>query len=206
MYWILGWNLQKRLPAAGKMSNPAQVVILGEDERHSRLVSAWVRNRIPGFPIRNIRELPMSNGKGSGAQRVLVQYGREFHIHSARQARKWLIVIIDADNFTVQQRLQQLADQLQASEGGHPGNASANGDQIARLVPKWSIETWILFLDGETVDEERSFKTNHRQWDRMLKPAARQILELTKLDRLPSNCLGSLAHGVGELRTLTLKD
>ncbi len=188
------------------MSNPAEIVVLAEDVRQFRLVRAWVGNRVPSFPMRNIHALPMSNGRGSGEQRVLLQYEIQVLAHLTRHARKWLIVVIDADNLTVQDRLNQLAQQLRESEDGRVRGSNADLGQVARIIPKWSIETWILFLNGENVDEDTRYKNENREWDQLIKPAALRLSELTAQANPPEDCVPSLAHGVGELRKLSLED
>src|ERR1039458_4803568 len=84
-----------------RMSNPAQVIVLAEDTRQTRLVKAWVRRRRPDLSPSVIRVRPMAQGRGGGAQRVLDNYEPEVRAHLMRHASKWLIVVIDADNETV---------------------------------------------------------------------------------------------------------
>ncbi|WP_260446280.1 MULTISPECIES: hypothetical protein [unclassified Nostoc] len=63
------------------------------------------------------------------------------------------MVLIDADKKTVEERLKKLDDALiedlqqirQAKEA------------IAIFIPKRNIETWIHYLQGETVDEETEY-------------------------------------------------
>jgi hypothetical protein len=188
------------------MSNPAQVIILAEDARQSRLTRAWIRARVPAFPRNNIRESEMAWGKGSGSQQVLRQYEVEVKAYLSRHARKWLIVVIDADNLSVQERLDQLTRELRKSEHDNVRNFRPDAEQVARLVPKWSVETWILSLNGENVDENTRYKNANRDWGELIRPAALTLSEWTARTSFPADCIPSLTGGIGQLRRLTLED
>lgn len=188
------------------MSNPAQVIVLAEDIRQSRFIKAWIRERIPQFPSRNIRESPMSNGSGSGAQRVIAQYKSEVMAYLTRHARKWLIVVIDADNLSAQDRLNQLANELLQSVEERIRRCLVNSEQIAHLVPKWSVETWILFLNGEAVNKDTRYKATNRDWDKLIRPASVQLCEWTMQNNPARDCIPSLEYGIRELRKLTFED
>jgi hypothetical protein len=148
----------------------------------------------------------MSQGRGSGAQRVLNQYAVEVRAYLSRHARKWLIIVIDADNFSVHDRLTQLAQNLRESQDERVRNCRADSEQIARLLPKWSIETWILFLNGETVDELTRYKNLNRDWDQLTTPAAAQLNESTAQVNPPNDWIPSLVHGFSELRRLKIEN
>lgn len=64
-----------------------------------------------------------------------------------------LVVVIDADKYTVADRLHQLDTALE--EDSQPRRQEE--EQIAIFVPKRNIETWIYYLQGETVDEETAY-------------------------------------------------
>jgi hypothetical protein len=130
------------------MSSPAQGIALAEDIRESRFAKAWIKERVPQFPSRNIRESPTLNGKARGAQKVLAQYESEVTAYRAPQARKWLTVVIDTGNLSVQDRLNQLAKELQQSEDESFRRCLVNNEHVAHLAPKGSVGTRILFLPG----------------------------------------------------------
>lgn len=147
----------------------------------------------------------MSGGHGSGEQLVRKQYVSEVRAHLIRQARKWLIVVIDADAMTVENRLRQLSQELQQSEDTRVRNCKVEAEQIARLIPKWSIETWILFLNSEQVTETTAYKRTNRNWDEMIKPASAELSRLVHRQQiLDASCIPSLRRGVEELRRLTV--
>ena len=62
-----------------------------------------------------------------------------------------LIVIIDGDDQGVDGRKRSLSRAC-ADRGVTP---PGDGDRVLVCVPTWNIETWLAFLQGETVDETR---------------------------------------------------
>jgi hypothetical protein len=110
-----------------------------------------------------------------------------------------LIVVIDADTNSVRERLKQL-DQVLHDTGKQA--VDAEGEQIARLIPKRNIETWILCLNGHVVDEETDYKQRH-DWNKLIPPAAETLFQWTRsADKPPQHCMNSLRSGVKELKRL----
>ena len=81
-----------------------------------------------------------------------------------------LIVGTDADEQTVQQRVLRLNEMLQ--EVGHEPRASH--ERLALWIPRWNIETWLLFLSGRDVHEAANYKGQAREVDP--KAAAREFI------------------------------
>jgi hypothetical protein len=187
------------------MSNPAQVTILAEDRRQSRLVRAYLRRRLPDLPQRNVKDAPMAGGAGSGAQWVTNRYAIEIRAYCARQAHKWLIVVIDADSKSIQDRLLELHRRLEEADDRRLREFRVETEKIARLVPKWSVETWILNLNGEIVEEGLSYKREHRRWDELIQSASSELSDWARAKgKPPVRCTPSLVHGIQELRRLSL--
>ncbi|MGA2167367.1 MAG: hypothetical protein ABSG62_04095 [Terracidiphilus sp.] len=154
----------------------------------------------------------MAKGRGSGAQWVIDHYEAEILAHLIRRARlpdrsrpeKWLIVVIDADAGSVQDRLNEFRMRITESQDERVRKCLVEKDNIARLIPKWSIETWILNLNGETVDEDTSYKRQHRQWDGLIPIATAELhVWVRNGGDPPDRCTPSLQLGVKELRRLT---
>jgi len=194
------------------MSSPAPVVILAEDQRQARLVRAYMRARHPNLHQEAIHDAPMANGRGSGAQWVANQYETEVRAHLIRRAKlpdqrrseKWLIVVIDADAGSVQDRINELRKRVTESKDERVRKCSVEEVNIARLIPKWSIETWILNLNGETVDEETRYKPQNRPWDDLIPSAGAELHEWARSGQdPPDQCTPSLKLSIGELRRLT---
>jgi hypothetical protein len=194
------------------MSSPAPVVILAEDMRQARLVRAYLRARHPDLHRKNIRDAEMANGRCSGEQWVREHYADEVLAHIIRRLKlsdmrrpeKWLIVVIDADNRTVQDRLNELRNCIAESKDERVRKCRVENINIARLIPKWSVETWILNLNGEPVDEDIPYKRQHRLWDRLIPPAAAEWHGwVSRAENPPDRCTPSLKQGISELRRLT---
>jgi hypothetical protein len=123
-----------------------------------------------------------------------------------RQAKKTqtaLIVVIDADAGTVEYRLGQLDESLRRSEH-RP--VDPKKERIARLIPRRNIETWILCLNGEFVDEETDYTRTRNDWNELIPPAAARLDEWTRPNAvLPTQCVLSLRRGVSELIRLNFQ-
>jgi hypothetical protein len=59
-----------------------------------------------------------------------------------------------------------------AQEAGREARAAY--ERIALWIPRWNIETWLLFLNGKAVDEEANYKGQAREMD--IKAAAREFV------------------------------
>jgi len=115
-----------------------------------------------------------------------------------------MFVLIDADKLSVQTHLGELDTALIAAN--QPKLDPAN-DPIARLIPKWSIETWILYLvsrgaSERILREEESYKDSktNEQWSELIPDAAATLFEWTRQTAVfPENLLDSLRHGIQEI-------
>jgi hypothetical protein len=180
------------------VSKPSQVIVLVEDDRQEMLVYRYLKKR--GLRTR-IESSP--SGKGSAESWVRKSFAKEVTAYRIRQAKAStaLIVVIDADTHTVQDRLNQL-DQALMDAGKQ--RIDAGTEQIARLVPKRNVETWILCLNEQEVDENTDYKRTRHDWNELIPPAAETLFRwsLPKAE-LPNHCIDSLQSGVRELNRLT---
>ncbi|HWF48506.1 MAG TPA: hypothetical protein VG168_15970 [Bryobacteraceae bacterium] len=131
------------------------------------------------------------------------RFAQEVGAYRVRQAKAetGLIVIIDADTLGVADRLNQL-DQALRDSGKE---AIADGDRIARLIPKRNVETWILCLNGRPADEETDYKKTINDWSDLIRSAANTLcLRIRSDSELPDHWLASLRSGVGELKRARL--
>jgi hypothetical protein len=182
------------------MSNPSWVIALVEDERHNMLIYRYLINC--GLKRHAITVKKSPSGWASAENWVRREFVRETTEYRRRQARARtaLIVIIDADIYTVQDRLNQLDEALKESGKQTVGRS----EQIARLVPKRNVETWILCLcNEEPVSEEEDYKNRRNDWNELIPPAARTLCQRTRSSTAPPNhCVSSLRIGVRELKRL----
>ena len=129
-----------------------QIVILCEDRQQEVFARSFLKKR--GF-----RGLFTANicpaGSQSGEQYVRTHYPEEVKAYRQNRNRVaiGLVVLIDADTGTLEARLNELASALDKDEQEKRGSNEA----IAIFVPKRNIETWIHYLQGETVNEEDAY-------------------------------------------------
>ncbi len=182
------------------MSEPSLVIVVLEDDRHRMLVYRYLIKC--NLKTHQIRVVPSPSGRGSAESWVRKQFVEEVSAYRVRQAKAStaLIVVIDADTHTVQDRLNQLD---QALRDGGKQRIDVGTEQIARLVPKRNIETWILCLTEREVDEETDYKNETNGWNKLIPQAAETLFQWTrpKAD-LPTRCIDSLRSGVTELNRL----
>lgn len=132
-------------------SRNVSVIILCEDTQQDVFVRQWLESK--GLNSRKFRVLKNPLGRGSGEQFVRSRYPIE--VEELRRVGTYspvglsLIVMIDADLFTVQQRHDELDRKLEEALL----NPRGNDERIAILVPKRNVETWIHYMSGPTVNE-----------------------------------------------------
>jgi len=135
------------------MSKPSSVIVVLEDHRQ--------------------RVRPSPSAEGSAERWVRKTFVTETGRYRTRQAHasSALIAMIDADTHTVRDRLAQLDRELTAV--GKP--PVSNDEQIARLIPKRNVETWILCLNGTVVNEETDYKGKSMNWNQLASTAANAL-------------------------------
>jgi len=116
------------------MSKASRIVVLCEDKAHEVFACRFLKK---GWGIRNrdITIPPYPAGKGSGKKHVADRIALEVRALRARQASTVLVVVQDADQGSVSQVHSFLDSKIE------PPRSSS--EQIAFIVPKWHIETWI---------------------------------------------------------------
>ncbi len=156
------------------MSKASQIIILCEDKAHEvfakRLLKRW------GVKPRAIRVPPYPNGKRSGKKYVEDQLSLEAEALRRRHASTILLVIQDADEFSVNAITSRLDEKLGAPRG--------ENEQIAYVIPKWHIQTWFAYMDGQNVDESDK-KTYKDQYGKISESKEAHPL----IDRLADNCM-----------------
>lgn len=179
-------------------SSRVYVIVVLEDDRHRMLVSRYLKKR--GMGDREMRIERSPSGEGNAEGWVRKTFVTEVNRYRGRHAKTALIVVIDADSHTVQDRWRQLDQAL--TDGGKQ-RIDVEYEQIARLVPKRNVETWILCLNGHHVNEEDDYKKKNVDWNDLIPQAAGTLLEwaLRELGP-PSHCIDSLRRGITELNRL----
>lgn len=133
------------------------MVILCEDQQQEVFARYFFLNR--GFEPRDIRVNRCPMGRQAGEQYVREQFSTEVQTYRSKSAYQSivLVVIIDADNFSVADRVNQLETILT----NHLLARRDADEKIALFIPRRNIETWIHYLQnlksGIPVDEETSY-------------------------------------------------
>jgi hypothetical protein len=182
------------------MRRPSRAIILAEDEAHDLFIRCYLIRLNVGLREREIYTEPFPDGRGCGEQWVRTQYARvvrEYRWRSAK-TRTVLVVLIDADTGDVNRRLRQLEDGLKQQSMERRGLSEC----IVHFVPKRSIETWILYLNNRSVDEDTDYSRG-RHVEAQIAPAADTFFGWTRPNAaIPSHCIPSLSVAIPEAQRL----
>jgi hypothetical protein len=166
--------------------------VLGEDSAHRSFIRAWLRAN--NVHHRNIISIDPPANKTGGISFVLTSCKKTVDDARHRDRTKGktrVIVAIDADNGTVEERLSEIKRVIDAAgEDDHQ-------NFVCVLVPKRHIETWVHVL-GPTnppVNEQDDYKVKTID---EVRAAARCLARLQSAPSAPP----SLAHGYGQLQRL----
>ena len=180
------------------MPKPSRVIVVAEDQRHQSFIRRYLRRL--GYTFHDVYFEDLPSGRGCGEQWVREHYARAVAAYRARcaHAQTALVVTIDADNGDVGRRLQQ----LQSALTGASLVARGPTEKIAHLIPKRNIETWILCLHGDPVDETTDYRHDQRI-GQIIGPAAETFFQWSRTNfQVPSHCVPSLLSAIPEVRRL----
>lgn len=126
------------------MSRASEIIVLCEDLAHEMFITRFLKK---GWKIkpRAFRVSAYPNGDGSGKRHVQDNIDVEARELRKKRVSKILIVVQDADEFSVEQVRSDLENRLNPPR--------SDKEQIAFIIPKWHIQTWLAYLDGESVNE-----------------------------------------------------
>lgn len=185
------------------MSSPSLVLVLAEDQRQKQFIRRFLIRAGVGPHQMTIEISP--SGHGSAEQWVRKSFVRQAAKCRARNSRAstGMFVLLDADALSVQTHLNELDEALTAS---NQSKVDATRDRIARLIPKWSIETWILYLASKggaspVLSEEEPYKNSKtaEQWSELIPQAVATFFEWSRQgDAAPADLIDSLRLGIEE--------
>ncbi|MEG4999201.1 hypothetical protein [Microcoleus sp. B4-D4] len=173
-----------------------QIVILCEDRQQEVFARYFLKKR--GF-TGLFRAKICPKGSQSGEQYVRSQYPVEVKAYRQKKNRVsiGLVVLIDADTGTLEARLNQLASVLDEND---LENRRSN-EAIAIFVAKRNIETWIHYLQGETVNEETVYAKFENN-EAVCKTAVEDLADRCYSQSLPEDAPRSLQAACEELQRL----
>lgn len=136
-----------------------RITLLCEDSQTDSFVRRFLKRR--NFHGRDVRTLPLPEGRQSGEQWVRERYPAELRTIRGRQGA-YLIVVTDADDRSTNDRRRQL--EAACREQNVPARTGA--DPVILIVPRRNIETWLAYLDaGNEVDEAKTYPRLKRERD-----------------------------------------
>lgn len=171
------------------MSNHAsEIILLCEDSPQERLAREYLKK----CGAKDLEHV-IRPRVGGGFTRVLDQFPQELRACRTRHAKTLLIVIIDADQLSVEKRRKQLLERAKAAGLDDPGS----NEPVSILVPKRNIETWLKALLGSVVNEEDDYKN----WKKLSKDdyrtAASVLFDWSRPNATPaSTIIGSLQQAL----------
>lgn len=143
------------------MSAPVHTVILCEDLQLECFVRRFLIKR--GWERRQIFSVPLPANGGAGYSWVLKKLPDELKAYRSRNAHAetCLIVGLDADNETIDERIDRLRRACKEADL----EFRRADERIALAIPRRNIETWLEYLRGRNVDEVTVYTKYDRQSD-----------------------------------------
>jgi hypothetical protein len=176
----------------------SQIILLCEDELHERLVKAYMKECGLETQEPCVRSLVASRlVQGGNVDWVLREFPGQVQACRQRQkrAKTLLVVMADADKYTVQQRLQHFNDRLQ-QQGAEPLGAE---DPIILLIPRRHGETWLASLLGKIVTEEEDCKGWNKPTKDEIRQAASTAYQWARPNAKPgATCVSSLKQALAD--------
>ena len=124
------------------------------------------RHRLRGYPARSVsasilsimewrkrrfRVVKAPPGRGAADAFVRRRFVAELRQYRRRRVDRAVVVMVDGGARGVARRIRELDDACRQS-----GVLPRSGEEcVAAFVPTWSVETWLAYLDGEAVTQDR---------------------------------------------------
>ena len=178
-----------------RLSRNVRIVLLCEDTQHETFGRRFLKRM--GWSNHQLRVLKAPGGGGSAEQFVRERFPEELEEHRRRRSRVSvaLIAVLDGDDRGVDQRVAELDDACR--QRNIP--CRDPGEHVLVFVPTWRIETWLAYLGGETVDEEkRDYPRLPRPRD--CQPHVDRLAEMCRSDGLREPAPPSLVVACAEYR------
>ncbi|MGB3508159.1 MAG: hypothetical protein WBA93_02755 [Microcoleaceae cyanobacterium] len=186
-----------------------KVTILCEDIDQERFIREYLKCR--GFLDRDIIPFPNTKGlkvKNNNAS-ILADYPKILTSYRSRKNSQDIavVVMIDADDKTVAERIRSFNIAVNKEEGERNKNMRLPNEKIAIFVPAINIETWFSYINGKNVNEEDDYKNktlNTADRITLAKASAEKLASDFCPQGLDKNAPSSLHHACNELQRLQL--
>ena len=135
-------------------------ILVCEDQQHATFVRQFLNKaRLVTYPDQ-LRVECSPTGRGAADRFVQETYVTELDAGRRTHVATTLLVLTDGDAVGVNGRLHRLDDACKRQRVA----VRSPADSVAVFVPTWNIETWLAYLDDQTVDESR------KDYPRLAKP------------------------------------
>lgn len=187
----------------------SEVVILCEDIDHKRFITQYLVEKGVKCQIKkpsNLKAGEVNNNNSS----VVAQYPAYVKQYRRDKNRKnlALIIMIDGDDKTVNQRIRSLNKALDEREGELNKELRLPDEKIAIFVPMRNIETWFEYINGnKNCNEQDDYKDKNLDKKERVKLAKTSATKLAKEicpQGLPPDAPPSLIHAYNELQRLQI--
>ncbi len=161
-----------------------KVTILCEDIDQERFIRKYLIGR--GLSSRDISCYPNTKGlkvKNNNAS-ILAYYPKILKSYKSRKNSQDIavVVMIDADDKTVDERIRSLNIALNQEEGERNKDMRLPNEKIAIFVPARNIETWFSYINGnQDCNEQDDYK------NKTINPTERITLAETSARKLASD-------------------
>ncbi|MCF7920421.1 MAG: hypothetical protein K9N06_10975 [Candidatus Cloacimonetes bacterium] len=127
------------------------------------------------------------------------QFTKELRYYRSRTASAILIVMIDGDLKSIQERIEKLKRECDVENI----EFRKNDEKVLIVVPARNIETWVYFLQGNKVDDRADYK--RKVSDKDCKNTAKKLVEMCD-NKEPLTGCPSLIAACEEYRSVFLSN
>jgi hypothetical protein len=169
-----------------------KIVILCENSQHEAFTRRFLKGL--GWNSRELWVKKSPSAGGSAEQWVRQEFPNELHIYRRRKQRaaSALIAMTDADTKGVRDRILEFETECKIRDIPF----RTRDESVGIAIPKRNIETWIHYLNGETVNEDTAYSKLDRE--RGCKPAVDKLIEWCSSTGLASDAPSSLIAACDE--------
>ncbi len=168
-----------------------KIVLLCEDSQHEAFVRRFLKGM--GWNTREMRVEKSPSKGGSAEQWVRENFPKELKIYRQRRqkAASALIAVIE--------EVRERIDEFEAACNLQRVPFRVDGEEVALVVPKRNIETWIYFLDGNKVNEQEAYPKLGRE--RRCKSAVKNLVRFCRSTGLVQDAPHALTAACDEYGT-----
>lgn len=180
-----------------------RITVLCEDIAQYDFICAYAK--LLGADNRKIAKLPAHNNTT-----VLKHYPNAVKSYRRYATQNIiLVVMIDADEKTIQERLREFDEKLDSEKYKLNQSTRFNNEKILLFVPIRNIESWFHYIatniiDVETIKDnnEKIISYKNQYVNKDLSIFAKKLKEEVCANGLPQNAPSSLHHACNELKRL----